>query len=80
MTLEDEIERLRAAVIVDSVLLESMLESMPRAMQTDFAQRVRFKLEHFTARTLNSSMPEAFAAAQSTAAEAWLTVLARNGL
>ncbi|WP_428414419.1 hypothetical protein [Methylibium sp.] len=75
MEIESEIERLRAALIVDRAVIQSMLDAWPAANLPLLAANVEGKLEQFTVRSLNSTMPEAFFAAQQEHAEAWLSVL-----
>lgn len=74
MNVEFEIERLRAIAIVSGTVVQAVIERMPQDWRMQLAADLRGKLEHFTVRTLNSSMPEDFVTAQSRHAAAWIAV------
>lgn len=73
--MKDEIERLRAAAIVDRAVIQAVIESLPAEQRVAVAVKAHQALERFTARTLASTMPEPFAQAQQASAEAWIQVV-----
>jgi hypothetical protein len=68
-----EIERLRASVIVNGALIQALLEELPLTVLEAIGKNIEFKFEHFTVRTINSTMPESFLEAQKSSANAWLS-------
>ena len=78
MNQDDDIERLRASLIVLQALQQAMLEELPPDILKSIERNISFKFEHFTVRTINSTMPELFVKAQKSAAEAWLTQIRKT--
>lgn len=75
--MEADIEKLRAALIVDAAVLQSLIECLPQTLRLAVCADVVSKMEQFSVRTLNSTMPEAFASAQQERANAWTATLTR---
>lgn len=75
--MESEIERLRASVIVDAAVLQAIIEGLPPSQRSAVCADIVGKLEQFTVRTLNSTMPESFSAAQQERAAAWKAFVAK---
>lgn len=51
MSESDEIERLRACIIVDRALIQAIPEELPLLTLEAINANVTFKFEHFTVRT-----------------------------
>ena len=75
MSDQAEVERLRASVIVNGALIQALLEELPLPILEAIGKNIEFKFEHFTVRTINSTMPESFVEAQKSSANAWLSQL-----
>jgi hypothetical protein len=75
MSDKDEIEKLRACITVDRAIIQAMLEELPVSILEALNANITFKLEHFTVRTIYSTMPEAFVEAQRDSANAWISTL-----
>lgn len=73
MTDKDEIERLRACLIVNGAIIQAILEELPISILESLTANIAFKLEQFTVRSIYSTMPEAFVEAQRESANAWVS-------
>lgn len=77
--LEASVEALRAGLIVDRVVLQTVVDSLPAAQYWPLSAALKERLEVLTSRSLGSTMKEAFVEAQIATAQAWLETLARGG-
>lgn len=76
--LKAEIERLRANVIAQGTVLESLMCLLPTESLARLANDVSERCEKLNARSLPSTMPDAFVEGLSTATSAWQAVIHRT--
>lgn len=71
----NDIEKLRASLLVNCAILQAIIEEWPADTAASLEANISSKLEQFTVRSLNSTMPEAFVEAQRESALAWASLV-----